>query len=325
MNIPVSYEEIRNSAPLQRKRPKKKRRIRAWQALVFFAVVMLILLLFGGLVYLGTENMQLESLAEQLFFLLASIVFVLCMRADLKEVFPVKKPKLLAVCGVLVLLLASFLAAEVFSILALQFAPESLEQASENVNELFSSPSLPAELLLGALCPAICEEALHRGVLLNGFRNSFRDNRLAILCGGVLFGLFHIYPIRMVMPAFIGFLMCWLVIQTDNMLYSSLLHLGYNAILILISAASSTASSASGNIDIQASITPAIAGFYVLFPGVFIPFLLYLGTWMVRLVTAARIPDFFGEKTEKKALIRVIVATACILLFGALMLLGVFS
>ena len=323
MNTVVSYEEIRMSAPVRQKRAKKKRRIRAWQALLFFAIVMTCLLLFGGLVYLSTGNLYLESFAEQVFFLISSIVFVFLMRADLKEVFPVKKPKLLAVCGVLVLLLASFLAAEVFSILALQFAPEALEKASDNLSGLIEGPSLPVQLLLAAVCPAVCEEALHRGVLLNGFRNSFRDRRLMILFGGLLFGLFHIYPIRMIMPAFIGFLMCWLVIQTDNMLYGCLLHFGYNAILIWVSALSASAAGAEQEIA-DISLTPWVSGFYVLFPGIFIPFLIYLGTWMVRRVTSPRIPDFFGEKKERHALIWMIIATACILLFGALLLLGLF-
>ena len=324
MQTSVSYDEIRWSSPVRHDRRKKRRRIRAWQALLFFAAVMILLLLFGGLLYVFTGNIFLESLAEQFFFLISSVVFVLLMRADLKEVFPFRKPRALAVGGVLVLLLASFLAAEVFSILALQFAPESLKQASENVNGLFEGPSLAVELLMAGLCPAICEEALHRGVLLNSFRNSFHDNRLMILCGGLLFGVFHIYPIRMIMPAFIGFLMCWLVIRTENMLYSCLLHLGYNTVLILISSASSSAAEIDPEI-MESVVSPTITGFYVLIPGIFIPFLIYLGTWMVRRATAARIPDFFGNKTERRPFLYMVAATGCILLFGALILLGVFS
>ena len=324
MYTSVSYDEIRWSAPERKTLRKKKRRIRAWQALLFYAIIMTMLLLFGGLIYILTGSIILESIAEQLFFLGISIVFVLFMRADLKEVFPFRKPKGFAVFGVLVLLLASLFAAEVFSILALQFAPESLRQASESVNGIFDGPSLPTELFLAALCPAVCEEALHRGVLLNSFRNSFHDKRLMILCGGLLFGVFHIYPIRMVMPAFIGFLMCWLVIQTGNMLYSSLLHFGYNAILILISSASSSAADLDPEM-IDATLSSGITGFYVIFPGIFIPLLIYLGTWMVRRVTAARIPDLFGARTERRPLICMIAATGCILLFGALILLGVFS
>ena len=317
----VSYEEIRYSAPVIRRHKKKKKQLRAWQGLLFFAVIMTVLLLFGGFVYFCTGNMFLESLTEQLIFLISSFVFVLLMRADLREVFPVRKPKPLAVCGVFVLLLACILAAEVFSILALQFAPDSSEQAAENVNDLFEGPSLPVSLLLAALCPSICEEALHRGVLLNSFRNSFHDRRLVIFLGGLLFGLFHIYPIRMVMPVFIGFLMSWLVLQTDSMLYSCLLHFGYNALLVFVSSFSSSAA----DVEQVLPVSSVVTGFYVIFPGVFIPFLVYLGTWMVRRVTAARIPEFLGDRSDRRALLWMSMATAGILLLGALLLLGAFG
>ena len=133
-----------------------------------------------------------------------------------------------------------------------------------------------------------------------------------ILLGGVLFGLFHVYPVRMIMPAFIGVLMCWLVLQTDNMLYSCLLHFGYNTILILLSR-----TPAAGGGSLQAETIPSgVTGLSVIAVGVFIPFLIYLGSWLVRRVTEPRIPDFTPEKGVASLLLWILLPTAGIVLLG---------
>ena len=320
MSIPVSYEEIRNSSPTGCRTRKKHRKLSAWQSLLFFAVIMTLMLLFGGLFYMLTGSMYLESLAEQLFFLCTSVVFVLLMRGDLKEVFPFRKPKAGALCGVLVLLLVSFLAAEIFSLLALHFAPGSLEEASENMEELLSAPSLPAELLIACFCPAICEEALHRGVVLNGLRSSIPDSRIVIFLGGLFFGLFHVYPVRMIMPAFIGMLMSWLLLKTDNMLYGCLLHFGYNTVLILLSR---TAEEAAGTAD-AGVLTPGFTGLSVMTAGIFIPILLHLGMWLVRRVTEPRIPEFIPvQPFSSSVFARVLIPTVCFVIFGLLLYNGI--
>ena len=319
MNSPVNYNDIRNSSPQFRRRPGRKKKLRAWQSLLFFIAVMAVLLLFGGMLYYLTDSMYLESFVQQIFFLVSSVVFVLLLRCDPKEVFPLKKPRISALAGMLVLLFASILSAEVFSLLALHFAPGSLEQAAESVDEVLRGPSFPADFLLACICPAICEEALHRGVILNGFRNSFRDRRIPVIAGGLLFGMFHIYPVRMIMPAFIGCLMCWLVLRTDNMLYSSLLHLGYNTVLITLSRIPGAGENVSGD----AVLSSGIIGMSVITAGICIPFLLYIGMWLVRRVYEPRRPSFIPEHHVASVLLRILIPTAAILAVGLLMFFGI--
>ena len=320
MNTLITYEEIRNSYPKSCRPRRKTRKLQAWQGLLYFAIIMTVLLLFGGLIYIQTGSMYLESLTEQLFFLASAVLFVLLMGGDLREVFPLKKPKAGVLGGVLVFLIVSFLAAEVFSLLTLHFAPESLEEASESIGELFQGPSLAAELFLACLCPAVCEEAVHRGVILNSLRNSISNKCLIVVLGGLLFGLFHIYPVRMIMPAFLGMIMSWLLLQTENMLYGCVLHFGYNAVLILLSQIPDPAT----DISDAGMISSGFIGLSVLTAGIFIPFLLHLGTWLVRRDTEPRLPDFAPVRPlSSSVFLRVLIPTGGIILLGLLLYNGI--
>ena len=315
----VNYNDIRNSAPHRGRRSFPHRHLHAWQGIVFFVLIMIVLLLTGRLVYSHTESVLAATFSEQIILLLASLLFTLLMRADIREVFPVRKPCLPALFGVLVLILASVLAAEVFSLLTLHFSPESLEAASENMNILIQEPSIPVRFLLMCLCPAVCEEAVHRGVILNSFQNTFHDRRISIFLGGVFFGLFHIYPVRMIMPAFLGFIMSWMLLQTNNMLYGSLLHLGYNTLLILMSGASPRTEELQ---TLVFDVPSAYIGLATAFLGMFVPFLIYMGIWLVYRGTAPRKPEFLSFKNTRLSVLWLILSTAFILILGILIFFG---
>ena len=315
----VNYDRIRYSAPRRNRRYLPKRRLHAWQGIVFFVLIMILLLLAARLVYLHTESVLVSTFSEQIILLLASLMFVLLLHADIREVFPVRKPCLPVLFGVLVLILASVLTAEVFSLLTLHFFPDSLEAASENMNVLMQEPSMPVRILLMCLCPAVCEEAVHRGVILNSFHNSFRDRRLSIFLGGIFFGLFHIYPVRMIMPAVLGFIMSWMLLQTNNMLYSSLLHFGYNAMLVLMSGAAPRTEELQ---TLVFDVPSAYIGLATAFLGVFIPFLMYIGIWLICRGTYPRKPEFLTFKNTRRAILRLVFSTVSVFVLGLLIFFG---
>ena len=311
----VPYESISGTAPRGLKKPRTKRELKFWQCLVFFICMMAAWIFTNGWVYLLTGNMDLDSFAMELEFVVASVLFVFFMRADPKEVFPLHKPRMSAVFGVLILVVVGYLAADVVTILEMFFVPHALQSIDEGLAGTYSS-SLPVELFLTAFMPAVCEEALHRGVLVSGLRTSFRKRWQIILVGGVLFGDFHIYSVRWWIPGILGALMTWVILETDNIFYTSLLHFCYNGLLVVISfLASDTTAQASYTASSQ------MVGVSLLFYGIPLPILIYTGCWLIRRSVTWKKPAFIEPGLEEKRLAQILVPTGVILLTGILFLL----
>lgn len=92
------------------------------------------------------------------------------------------------------------------------------------------------ELLLVAILPAICEEFLHRGVLLQGIRSM--GYKKAIVISGVLFGLIHFSITQTIYATIIGVLLGFIVIATKSIVPAMIIHFTNNAISLYLSFAS---------------------------------------------------------------------------------------
>lgn len=91
-------------------------------------------------------------------------------------------------------------------------------------------------LVLLALTPAICEEAVFRGVLLAGIRGRSSTVRVAVV-NGLLFGAFHISfesAFRFLPTAWLGFILAWAVLSTRSIWVGVLMHFVNNGSIVLI-------------------------------------------------------------------------------------------
>jgi sodium transport system permease protein len=88
-------------------------------------------------------------------------------------------------------------------------------------------------LFLMALTPAICEEALFRGPILRGLRTRLSPAGAAILTG-LLFGIYHLDPWRLVPTAILGVALSGIALASDSIIPAMVAHFVNNACLILL-------------------------------------------------------------------------------------------
>lgn len=91
-------------------------------------------------------------------------------------------------------------------------------------------------LLLVALTPAICEELVFRGVLLQGLGQRLSMGG-AVLVSALVFGTFHLSfetAIRFLPTAWLGALLAYVVWHTGSLYASMLMHLVNNAVVVLL-------------------------------------------------------------------------------------------
>lgn len=93
----------------------------------------------------------------------------------------------------------------------------------------------PQEVALGAifisLLPAICEETLFRGVVLQGLRR-FGDF-YAVIVSAALFMLMHANPLQTPFPFVMGIVLGIVFIKTGNLIYSSVIHFVNNFLSVI--------------------------------------------------------------------------------------------
>ena len=92
---------------------------------------------------------------------------------------------------------------------------------------------LAATLFLMALTPAICEEALFRGPILRGMRARFSP-LLAAIVTGLLFGVFHLDPWRLLPTALLGVALSGIALRSDSIVPAMAAHFVNNACLIVL-------------------------------------------------------------------------------------------
>jgi membrane protease YdiL (CAAX protease family) len=95
---------------------------------------------------------------------------------------------------------------------------------------------LVATLLLMAVTPAVCEEALFRGPILRGLRARLSPVAAAIMTGA-MFGLYHGDVWRFLPTAMLGVALSALALTTGSIVPSMLAHFVNNACLVLLARA----------------------------------------------------------------------------------------
>lgn len=224
---------------------------RPWGAFALEAIVLaLSLFVFGPLqASLGWAGLILTELA----FLALALGVTFLHKTPLKEVFPLSLPSLRELGGVVLLTATGLLLSIAATHISLILLPQSFEEVTALYDFLYTEHALPAMVLVIALLPAVCEEALQRGAILSHLRSLKRD-WLIILIMGILFGLFHMSALRFLSTAILGALISYLMVKKNNLILPMLMHLLNNSVSVM---ASVMASGGSGQaLDTVQTISP---------------------------------------------------------------------
>lgn len=225
----------------------------------------------------------------EIILLAVAIVPAILFRWNVKEVFPIKLPQLRQVIGVFILWLATYLSVLTVTMIISYFFPSGLSQVNNVLLDLFRSVPFPIALFIIAFLPAVCEEALHRGLILTTFKN-VKGKWTTIFAMAAIFGIFHLDFYRFLPTAILGFTLTYIMIETKNLLLPILFHFINNAL------STSIAFSSSPQSDIPTTIsTPLwVIGVWIIISAM-VPFLALQGS---KLLKAKRSNTIVSESAE---------------------------
>ncbi|MBQ3027927.1 MAG: CPBP family intramembrane metalloprotease [Lachnospiraceae bacterium] len=212
----------------------ERMKLKPWHGIVSFVVMMVVFLIAA--IPIQSKLGLIGVAITELLLLAMAIGAALIFKQDLKEVFPIRVPKLREVFGVLLFCAGGFIVSIlVATSMALVF-PGMLE-VSQEVSGIVTSEGMWLGILIASVMPAICEEAVHRGFILHTFKD-VKKQWVIVLSMAIIFGVFHTDVYRFVPTAILGACMTWVMLKTKNMLMPALYHATNNLVPVLMGMAS---------------------------------------------------------------------------------------
>ena len=209
----------------------KRRPLKPWHGVVFFILIMtaFFLLCVPMQMYWGMAGLA----GTELLILVMALVFAKVMGFPLRTLFPVKMPSILPVIGTILIWFSSYLLDMVFILIQYRLFPMKMEELNSGMSNMMTSIPFLLSVFLIAVMPAVCEEAVHRGVIIHTLY-PIRRKWLVVVIMGIYFGLFHTDPLRFLPTAVMGAALSYIMLETENMVYPSLLHFVNNFFPILM-------------------------------------------------------------------------------------------
>ncbi|MDD7739702.1 MAG: type II CAAX endopeptidase family protein [Fusicatenibacter sp.] len=299
---------------------KKEAKMKPWHGVLFFVILMAVfyiagtpLVLFGG--------MYGNAAAEILVFLGGSILIVCAMNQKLRDVFVLRKPNTPAVLGTLVMWYMAYQGITALFLVIGWLFPRQYLDLSNSMSDSMYGLSPIAELLVVALTPAICEEALHRGLLQYSLRD-LKNKWLIVFLMGIYFGIFHMSLVRFLPMMLLGMVLSFIRQKTDNMFYPCMFHFIHNAWSVLADCLSDFLYrfpvAAPSYETVGGAVLPSTVG-VCLIEAAIVPFGLYIGSSLLDYGNSGGMRQLFHWKTKKRALILLTLLTIGLLTAGILL------
>lgn len=209
--------------------------------LIIYLLSSFLLVVFGSLL----QELHLFSgliISELLFVVAPPLLYALWYHYNISHIFHIAPIRFKTVWITVVTTAAAFVLVGVVAMLQQLVVPQSqdYQQLWEQVLKRFHQVPFLITFILVAILPGVCEELFFRGFLLRGLRAKCSD-WFSIILAGILFGVFHIDPYRLVPVTLLGILFGYMVVKTGSIFTGMIAHSTNNGIIILLSYVASTA------------------------------------------------------------------------------------
>ena len=314
----------------------EKKQLRLWQGLLVIILAGLEVFVFSDFLpqWLGMGR----SLIGELILLGTAVGAVAVFHGNFRSVFPIHKPKLTEVMGTILIYLGASQVISVVTMIEMYIAPEMVTETSIGLSSMFTSSSMIVAIIVVGIAPAICEEAVFRGVFFNSIWNQTHGKWVPILVTAAVFGLFHGSIIRFFPTFLLGIVLGYLVYETNNMFYNVMFHAINNIIPVLVLygmqflmqlMARVLGMNGSGMwnfvMDTATSqvsqLSPAFMGIYMIDGGVGLA-ILYLGNHVLHLGREGYPKELFPKEKRKQQFIWLALALALAVTGGMMIVAG---
>lgn len=195
---------------------------------IIFQIILGILTAVFGENLINNNVYRILLVNEYIIILIPVIIYTLAKRLNIRETFRFHRLKLRP----MLLIIAISAPAYAVALMLNNIDVYILQKIGDIPNQPIPIPENISELIVGilivAVSPAICEELLHRGLILRAYER--RGSLKAVVISSIFFGLFHFDITNLLGPIFLGLLIGYFVIKTNSILAGMLAHFLNNTI-----------------------------------------------------------------------------------------------
>ncbi len=200
-------------------------------AVLVIAISMLLLLYVGSV--LQMKFLLGGLFATQLMLLFVPVFFTWYTKKDVRETFSLKAPRAAHLLGAVFMEAGVYIVVMLLSLLLTAIWPEDAGNINESFETILDGIQFVPALLVIALAPAICEEALFRGYLFAASKKKFKPYT-AMLIVAALFGIYHLSLVKFFTTGILGFAFCYAVYKSESIFTSALMHFLNNMISVVV-------------------------------------------------------------------------------------------
>lgn len=314
----------------------EKKQLRLWQGLLVIILAGLEVFVFSDFLpqWLGMGR----SLIGELILLGTAVGAVAVFGGKFRSVFPIHKPKLTEVMGTILIYLGASQAISVVTMIEMYIAPEMVTETSIGLSSMFTSSSMIVAIIVVGIAPAICEEAVFRGVFFNSIWSQTHGKWVPIIVTAAVFGLFHGSITRFFPTFLLGIVLGYLVYETNNMFYNVMFHAinniipvlalyGMQFLMQLMARALGMYGSGMWNFVMDTAtsqvsqLSPAFMGIYMIDGSVGLA-ILYLGNHVLHLGREGYPKELFPKEKRKQQFIWLALALALAVTGGMMIVAG---
>lgn len=165
---------------------------------------------------------------EYVLLLVPVLIFAIVKKVNLKEFFRFNKLRLRPALLIILAAVPAYFAALMLNNLVIYL----LQFIGDIPSQPIPIPKTPVDLMIGILIigvtPAICEEMLHRGLMLRAYER--RGTYRAVFITALFFGFFHFDITNFFGTAFLGMVIAYYVVRTNSIFAGMLAHFLNNSL-----------------------------------------------------------------------------------------------
>ena len=201
---------------------------------ILVLVLGLMILVYGaGMILTATNDALLSTAISLILVALLAIIYCWYINTSFKQTFALRNFKLKYLLQGIVMMLVSLGIVILIQNLLLNFFP-NLGETAELISNLMINESIVIQLLVFALCPAICEEILFRGFILHSL-NVKNKPVVAIVLTSVLFGVYHMNLLQFITGLLLGSVLGYITYKSKSIYPAMILHFMNNTIAVFLS------------------------------------------------------------------------------------------
>ncbi|MEZ3474078.1 MAG: CPBP family intramembrane metalloprotease [Lachnospiraceae bacterium] len=200
-------------------------------AVLVLAASLLLLLYVGSVVQ--ARFLLWGLLMTQLLILGVPLLASWYTKKELRETFSLHAPKPVWVLGAVLSEMGCYLLIILLSSLLGSLFEQDIQAVNDTMDYILEGAGFVQALLIIALAPAVCEEALFRGYFFSAARKRLRP-AAAIIISGAVFGIYHLSLVKFFTTGLLGVLFCYVVYRTGSIFLTALMHFLNNAVAVFV-------------------------------------------------------------------------------------------